>query len=81
MNSSTTISCPLSPKPPSNMKSIALVAFGLAGGDDHAFARRQSVGLDHHGKAQTCGEDFGRAGFAETLIARRWECRFRRKGL
>src|SRR5665213_1877238 len=44
-------------------------AFALRTGDDHAFARRQSIRLDPHGKAQAGGEAFGFVRSAETLIA------------
>ena len=42
--------------------------FAFAGGNDHAFARRQPIGLDHHGKTQRRGVCLRRARFAEALI-------------
>ena len=61
------------------MKSIGVSLSVLRVGDDHAFARRQPVGLDHHGKAQSCRRRPWRRRRRGSGDRRRWECRLRAK--
>jgi hypothetical protein len=51
------------------------IRFGL--GDDHAFARRRAVGLDHDRKAKRRGEGLRRIGILETAVLARGNAEIR----